>query len=620
MSKTDALGSYRTRVHLFTAFVLVVLGVLGARLVQLQLVERGRYAGVSERNAVRSERVRAPRGAIYDRGGTLMVDNEPRYTLRITPRYFDPAKTDLLAALLGVADTTVARKLHEARAWSAFRPSPAFREVPFDVFSRVQERLYELPGVTFEVAQQRRHLTPARAAHALGYVREVTGAELERHAGRGYRSGDLIGKAGLEESFEGYLRGRTGSAFKLVNIHGNEVEPYQNGREDVAPTSGYDVQVTLDSDLQALAESLFAGKRGAAVALDPKSGEILSMVSAPDFDPEVFSRSVSPETWTYLTDSPAKPLFNRATMMGLPPGSTWKPFMALVGLQEGVITPTSLYRDRGGYRLGGRVFSNHAGHAYGAINVREAIRVSSNAFFFNVMMGLDVDTFHDWATRFGFGVKAPMDLAEQSPGLIPDSAYYDRVYPRGWTTGYTINLGIGQGDMVVTPMQLARYVAAVGNGGMLYPPHLVRALIDPATGDTLRPAVPAPQRIPVEPQYFDVVRDGMRRVMEAGTGRGVQIPGIASGGKTGTAQAPGGREDHSVFILFAPYDDPQIAVAVMVENAGFGASVAGPIASLMAEQYLTGRIADTPQRRFVRQRALRAKSQPLPSGDAGGGA
>jgi penicillin-binding protein 2 len=602
------MENYRSYVRIFIGLILVVMAGLGLRLAQLQLLEYDEYAGISQGSSVRQTRVLPARGVFYDRSGEVLVANAPSFMISLTPAYFDAANVGLLAGLLGVADSTVGAKLEKARAWSAFRPSPAFRDVPEAAVARLSEQLYRLPGVQIEVDQQRAYPAIARAAHAFGYIREITGSELDTLRAAGYRAGDLIGKTGLEKQYERYLRGRPGHTFQFVSSRGTVLSPYHDGTEDFPPESGYDLYLSLNADVQALAESLFVNKRGGAVALDPQTGEILALVSKPDFDPAIFTGEVSPEQWAYLTMSEARPMFNRATMMGLPPGSTWKPFMALVGLQEGVITPTSIYYDRGGYRLGGRLFSNYAGHAYGPLNVTEALRLSSNAFFFNVMMGLDVDTFKQWATRFGFGVEVPTDLPEQSAGLIPDSAYYNRVYPKGWTAGYTINLGIGQGDMVVTPLQLARYVAAVGNGGTLVTPHLVRRLVHPATGEAVRPKLPDPEQIPIEDRYFDVVREGMRRVMEAGTGRFVQLPGIPSGGKTGTAQNPHG-EDHSIFILFAPWDDPQIAVAVMVENAGYGASAAGPIASLMAEQYLTGTIAETPQRKAVLQRALNARSK-----------
>lgn len=604
------MDDYRIRVRIFTGIIVVILSILVLRLVQLQIVDQEEYLGESRNNAIREQRVQPARGAIYDRNERLMVDNEPSYTVMITPRYFEEERVGLLAELLAVPDSLVQARLEEARRWSAFRPSRAFREVPFDVLSRLRENQYQLPGVTFEVEAERRYRTKARAAHALGYVREITERELAEQRADGYRQGDLVGKAGLEKNYERYLRGRVGSAFKLVNVRGLEVSPYRDGEEDTAPISGYDLYTGLDARVQALAESLFVNKRGAAVALDPRNGEIIAMVSAPDFDPEVFSQSIDPETWRYLTQSPEKPMFNRATMSGFPPGSTWKPFMSLMALQSRTISESTTIYCPGGYRLGGRVFSDYAGHAHGNVAVKEAIQRSCNTFYFALMMRTDVNTWARWAHRFGFGQRIPMDVREQQPGIIADSAYFNHHFPRGWTAGYSINLGIGQGNMSTTPMQLARYTAALANKGTLHPPHLVSKLVNPETGEVIYPMLPEPEEIPVEEQHFDVVREGMRLVMENGTGVASQIPGVSSAGKTGTSENPHG-EDHSIFIMFAPFDDPQIALAVAVENIGTGAQAAAPIASLMAEQYLKGEIEDTYRARLRFDRVMSRTSEPI---------
>lgn len=577
------------RIRLFIGAILVVLVVLGLRLVQLQLVDHSAYTGESQMNAVRGTTLQPARGLIFDRHGDLLVDNEPTYTILLTPRYFNGERTELLADLLAVPDSVVSARLQEARQWSAFRPSRSFREVPYEQFSRIQENLYRLPGVAYEVEQRRRYHTDARAAHALGYVREITRPELEQLRPRGYRPGDLVGKAGIENQYEELLRGELGRAFKFVNVHGMEVSAYQDGAQDLPPESGYDLHLSLDAGVQALAESLMVNKRGAVVALDPNNGDILSLVSMPDYDPGIFSRSVDSATWQALTTGIDRPLFNRATMMRMVPGSTWKPFMGLLGLQEGLITPHSTTRCGGGYRLGGRVFRDHNSTAHGPIDIKEAIQVSCNTFFYDMMMRTDVNTFASYARASGFGERTSIDIGQQTTGLIPDSSYYNRTYPRGWTPGYSIILGIGQGDMLVTPLELARFTAALANGGALHEPRLVNRMVNNDTGRARVPERAAPQQMPFDAEHFDTVREGMKMAMEHGTGRNLQIPGIPSAGKTGTAQNPHG-ENHSVFIMFAPYDDPEIAIAVMVENAGYGATVAAPIASMMAEQYLTGGI------------------------------
>ncbi len=600
---------YKLRGRVFIGVIVVAMGLLSLRLAQLQLIQTDNYTVESETNALQERRVLPARGAIYDRAGRVLVNNEPSYTITITPRNFDRANIPLLADLLEIPDSVVSARFTELRRYSAFQSGKAFRDVPEDVFSRVAENFYRLPGVGYDRDFRRRYHTEATAAHVLGYVREITDNELVRLGGEGYRQGDLIGKSGLESGYESRLRGRLGSEIKIVNVHGLEVKSWQDGAFDNAPKNGYDIHLGLDSDLQALAESLFVGKRGGAVALDVNSGDILALVSMPDYEPDVFTESMDPATWNNLVTSPEKPLYNRATMNRLAPGSTWKPFMALMALQEGKITPTEHIYCPGYHRLGGpNVFRDM--HVHGSIAMEEAIEQSCNTFFFELMMRTDVEVFSKYAHMFGFGQRVSADIGEQGAGLIPDSAYFNQRFP-GWGPGFTINLGVGQGDMGVTPLQLARYVAAVANRGMLYTPHLVTRMVHQETGETLYPKIPAPEKLPIDEAHFDVVREGMKRVMEAGTGKWIQIPGIPSGGKTGTAQASHGRKDDSVFILFAPYDNPQIAVAVQVENAGFGAVAAGPIGSLMAEQYLTGSISSSPERQSILRSVLAVQSELL---------
>ena len=601
----------RVRTRVYIALILIAMSVLGFRLVHLQLLHSSTYSGETRSIAIREKRVTPARGALIDRNGILMVDNEATYAITITPRYFDRERIPMLADLLDVADTTVVRKLEEARAWSTFRPSVVFSEVPFEVFSRLQEQSYLLPGVWWQEEQRRRYLTPARASHILGFTREIARVELDTSKVYPYRAGDLIGKTGLEKSYEYELRGVFGSELKLVNIHGLEVSDYENGDANIDPVSGYDLHLTLDSRLQAFAESLFVNKRGGLVALDPRNGEILTMVSYPDVDPGVFARSMTNEQWVNVLSGEASPMFNRATMSMMPPGSTWKPFMALFGLQEGLITPDQKIYCPGGHPIGkGLRFRCLGVHGY--IDVQTAILKSCNTFFFEVMRKADVNAFRAYANQFGFGNRIASDIGSQVAGLIPDSSYYNKTYPRGWTIGYSMNLGIGQGDMGVTAMQLARYIGTVGMNGRSATPHVVRRLVHAESGEINYPQLKAPVQIPIDQVYFDLVKKGMQDLMEVGTGLYFQIPGFSSAGKTGTAQAPGNKEDHSIFVMFAPVEDPQIAIGVIVENGGSGARQAGPIASLVAEHYLKGEVAETPGRRYLINRLINElKSQDL---------
>ena len=601
------------RVSIFVATILLSIGLLGVRLFGLQIIRRDDAQEVSRGNALRTLRVMPARGAIYDRHGVLMVRNEPSYTVTLTPRFFAEEKTPLLARHLEVEDSVVTAKLAEASRWASYRPSKSFTDVPYEQYSRIQEDLFLLPGVDKEISQKRRYPSAARASHALGYVGEITRAELDaQEAGGSYRQGDILGRTGVERAYESYLRGIPGSALRVVNVYGLEVKSYLDGKGDEAPVSGYDIHMAMDSGVQALAESLFVNKRGAAVALDANTGGIIALVSSPDFDPTLFTGGIDQVQWQAIKSHPEKPLYNRASMNRMPPGSTWKPMMALMALDSGLIDPTgpnsTVYC--GGYHpLGkGNIFKCLARH--GEQDVVRAIQNSCNTFFFEMGRRMEINTFKRYANMFGFGLRAPTDIREQTTGLIPDSVYLNNTHVY-WGQGTIMNLGIGQGDMGVTPLQLARYIAAIGNGGYLHKPRLVSYLSNPVIGDTVR-FTPEPVRIPIDTSYFSLVRHGMRLVMENGSGHLAQIPGIPSGGKTGTAEASGGMEDHSVFVMFAPYDDPRIAVAVQCENAGGGSGCAAPIASLMAERFLNGHLPDSPQVRFRMNRALNVSSEPLP--------
>ena len=581
----------------------------------MQLLNREEYTEEALGNSVEQKLVEPARGYIYDRDGTLLVDNQPTYTITITPRYFDDEQLPLLADLLGVSDSLVQAKYGEIKDYSSYKTSVLFKEVPFEAFARVQEERYRLSGIGFEIGQKRRYSGAVQASHVLGYVREITERQLDLMEQQGYRMGDVVGQAGVEKEYETILRGRPGREFVLVNVHGMEVAPFEAGDEDITAQSGYELYLTLDADVQALAESLMVNKRGGVVAMNAKTGGIIAMASAPNYDPQGFAGRMSQEFVDYVWRNPEKPLFNRATQSYQPPGSTWKPFMAAIALEEGMIEEdTDLYCG-GGYSLGGRLFKCHGG-AHGNIAVKDAIRVSCNTFFFRLMNDtfqtpegpkrMDLDMFSTWSHRFGFGTLAPIDFPDQSPGLIPDSSYFDRMFPAGWGPGYTINLGIGQGNMGTTPLQLARYTAAVGNGGTLLTPHLVERQVNVDTGEVIEPRH-RHQRIPISPEHFRIVQRGMELVVEAGTARRAQIEGVPVAGKTGTSENPQG-EDHSVFIAYAPADDPEIAVGAIFENAGYGSTVAAPVASLLIEQYLKGEIAEDRLPMIEQVRARRSEA------------
>jgi penicillin-binding protein 2 len=560
----------------------LLLFVLTLRLFWLQGVEYWRHAEGSRRTTLRALAVDPPRGTIRDRNGVVLVDTEPAFTVLVTPSDFDPAVIPELARLLGVSDSLLQARYAQARAYSPYRPSRLLRDLSTVQLARLQENLYRFPGIDLQLESRRRYPAGVRGAHLFGYVREISAEELARLR-PAYRMGDLIGHTGLERFYESELRGQRGQHFVLVNALGQTIGPYREGREDEAPRAGFDLELGLDAGLQALAESLMTGRRGAVVAIDPRNGEVLAMVSSPDFSLEALNRIVDPRLWRSLNEDPARPLFNRAIQAEQPPGSTFKPFMALVGLQEGVITPQTVVFCRGGFYFG-RFFRCHGG-AHGAVNVQRAVQVSCNTFFYWLMTRLNLQRWHEYGRQFGFGRPTGIDLPGERRGVLPDSAYFNRVYGRGrWTLGYLVSLGIGQGNLAVTPLQLAAYCAALANGGTYYTPHLVRRMRNPQSGEE-RIWYEQPRRIPVDSAYFALVREGMRLAVEAGTGGAARLPGITVAGKTGTAQNPHGK-DHAWFIGFAPYEQPRIAVAVLVENAGFGGVHAAPIARELFARYL----------------------------------
>ncbi len=599
------MEEYKIRVRIFIGVIIITLGILAIQLVRLQLIDKAESEKVALGNAIKPERVLPRRGLFYDRKGTMMVANEPAYTITLTPRYFDESKIGLLARLLEVPDSVVTARLAEARRWSSYRSSPSFRNVSLEIYSRVQENAYRLPGVGEEIDQKRRYLSQARAAHALGYLREVKPKDLQ--ADRTYRPGDLIGEVGLERHYESYLRGKPGVAYKLVDVHGVEIDSYMNEGEDKSPEGGFDLHLTLDSDVQALAEALFVNKRGAAVALDPNTGAILALVSKPDYNPAIFSGFMDPATWDTLGSSRDAPLWDRARQNKYEPGSTWKPFVALMALEEGIIKEDTKIYCGGGLRVGSRYFKCHE-VPHDSVTVKAALENSCNTFFYSIMMESDEEAFEKWWRLFGFDKEAPRDSTSQTP----DRAHQKKVWSDDLR--HIVELGIGQGRIQATPLQLAQYVAALANGGVLHQPYLVDSLRQSETRQIIRETPGRPDQIPINPAYLDTVRAGMRLVMEKGTGQFEQIPAITSGGKTGTVQVGGDRKDHSAFIMFAPFENPKIAIVVFVENGGDGALQAAPIASLMAEQYLNGRIIYPYRQRRIRELiedSLLYSSQPL---------
>jgi penicillin-binding protein 2 len=510
-----------------------------------------------------------------------MVDNIPAYTLRITPAEYDPKLNQLLDKILGVDSGYVSSILLKNKIYSRYLPIRIKRGIDFKVVSWLEENSEYLPGVDYVVEMQRGYPLGIMASHAFGYTKEVLPEQLEKEKDY-YKPGDYVGHTGIEKQYEKELRGVKGFDYVLVNSHRREIGKYKNGEQDVKSIKGKDLVLSFDADVQKVGEEEMKGKRGAIVAIEPKTGEILALVSAPDYNLEQFSYVTSREYLQQLYNDDEKPLFNRATMSLKPPGSTFKLFEAATALDLGLITPSTTIYCGGGFTFG-RFFKCHGVH--GSLNVIHAIEKSCNTFFYNLIYKIGLEKWKEYALKFGFSKKTGIDIGEESAGFIPDENYYRKMYGEKWPRSIMASLGIGQGEVGVTPIQLAQYVALIANDGNSVQPHVVKGYLDDNTKQIIPFKFPE-IKTGLKKEVFDIVKEGMFLVVNgAGTATQIRMNDIKIAGKTGTAQNPHGK-DHALFVCYAPADNPKIAIAVVVENVGFGATYAAPIAKKLIETYL----------------------------------
>jgi penicillin-binding protein 2 len=584
------------------AMIAVLFGAgfiaLFAGTTRLQIVKHDYYRQLAEQNRVRLEFVRAPRGRIFDRKGRLLADNAPAFSIVYRPPDFGTPAADTLPAaqievlhrVLGLAPdelNAVVRRAVRSGVTTPFR-----QDVDRTIVSQIEESRSLLEHVDVVVAPRRSYPLGLGAAHVLGYAGEINEVEMEKRKDEGYRLGDLIGRAGLERSYEKELRGEDGHQYVVVNALGRRVGTLEDV-PPVAPRPGRDLRLALDLDVQmALEEAMAHVARGAAVAIDPRTGGILAMVSRPTFDPNEFARGLSRARWQEFMSDKSYPLLNRAIQGAYPPGSTYKVVTSLAGLEEGVIDPsTRMPRScGGGYLYGGRFFRcwNHSGH--GVTTLTSALAQSCDVYYYQLGLKLGVDRLATWAKKIGLGEQTGIDLPQERSGLVPTSAYFDKWRGDGkWTDGVTLNLAIGQGENLYTPLQIAGIAVAVASRGRLPRPHVVQDVLDPMTGA----ATPVPQTprnaLHLPEETWDALSAAMEQVVAGGTGGAARVPGVRIGGKTGTAQNSQG-QDHALFICYAPVERPEIAIAVVVENGGHGGSTAAPIAQKALEADLAPEI------------------------------
>lgn len=586
------------RIVLSAIYIAVALLYI-ARLFYIQVIDDS-YKLDAENNSRRYEVRHPARGLIYDRNGKLIVANEVAYDLMVVTGQIKNLDTLKLLSIIDVPKETFVTELKKAKK-SSFRPYPIVKQISAETYAKLQEQLFNFQGFYVQTRTVRNYPYHCGAL-VLGYISEVNKKEID--ANPYYEQGDYIGKIGIEKRYEPYLRGVKGGKYYQVDVKGRVKGSFEDGKYDKPVTLGKNITTTLDIELQKYGEELMRNKKGSIVALDPKTGEILALVSAPTFDPNIMVGRLVNENYKKLESDPLKPLYNRPIQGDrYPPGSTFKTLNALIGLQEGIITPNTMYGCQAGYYSGGLHVGCH--NHYSPINLIESIKMSCNAYYCNVFRAiLDApkyksvrEGFLTWQSHiksFGLGDKLGIDLPSERPGIVPRAEYYDKVYGKNrWKSLTLISLSIGQGEITMTPLQMANVAATIANKGYYYTPHVVKEIDDTVFDKSFIKK----HQTKIAEKYYDIVQEGMYQVVQGEPYSGatawfVALKDISICGKTGTAQNPHG-DDHSIFMAFAPREDPKIAISVYVENAGFGATWAAPIASLMIEKYLKGTITNT---------------------------
>ena len=574
-------------------FIVAIVLIYIVRLVQLQVLDNT-YKANADSNAFMEKVIYPSRGLIYDRNDSLVVYNTPEYDLVMIPKDVVPFDTIDFCNTLKISRNEFDRRWEEMRKgrnYSAFTQQVFMNHLTPEDYGRLQEKLYRFPG--FYIVQRiLRQYNYHVAANVLGDIREVNARDIEND--NYYRPGDYTGDLRIEKSYEKWLRGVTGKEILIRDATGKIKGRYNDGADDVAPVAGNNLKLSIDIGLQAYGEMLMQGKVGAIVCIEPKTGEILALVSSPTYDPALLMGKERGKNYGELVNNRLKPLYDRSIMAAYPPGSTFKPTQGLIFLQEGIITTSTAYPCRRGYVNAGLRVGCH-GHP-SPLSLKPALQTSCNAYFcwgFKHMMdnrkkyGSTGKAFEVWKNHMvsmGYGYKLDIDMPGESRGFIPNTAFYDKFHKKGkWTGQSIISDAIGQGEILATPLQIANLSATIANRGYYITPHVVKNI----EGVGVLKKSLQRHDTDIDKNYYNYIVEGMRMAVLGGTCTGANIPGLDVCGKTGTAQNPHGR-DHSIFMGFAPMNDPQIAVCVYVENAGFGATFGVPIGALMIQRYLRG--------------------------------
>lgn len=599
------MNQYLNRKYLIIGIFIIISVIYIIRLFALQVVDES-YKLSANNNVLRYITRYPARGLIYDRNGKLLVFNQAAYDIMIVPNQMKAFDTVQLCSLLNISQDQVLEKIRKAKRYSRYKPSIFLEQVSKETYATFQELQHRYSGF-FVQTRTLREYPFKNAAHVLGYIGEVS--EKITKDDQYYKSGDYIGINGVEKSYEEVLRGEKGVEILMVDVHNREKGKYKEGKYDTQAKHGGNITLSLDIELQAYAEQLMQGKIGSVVAIEPSTGEILCLVSAPGYSPDLMVGRVRSENYQKMQEDTLIPLFNRAIMARVPPGSTFKPVNALIGLQEGIVRTTTTYSCFMGYHIGRFSMGCHS-HANN-LDLIESIQQSCNSYYAhlyrdmldNPKYGKLSSAFDRWRTltsSFGFGKPLGVDFPNEVGGYVPTLSFYERIHGKGAVKSLNlVSLSIGQGELLMTPLQLANEAALIANRGYYYSPHVIKNL----PGEFIEKTMPfkVKRYADIDTALFSPVVEGMWRAANTpgGTAYWYGKPGLDICGKTGTAENPHG-EDHSLFIAFAPKDNPKIAVAVYVQNGGFGATWAAPIASLTIEKYLQ----DTVSRTWIEERMI----------------
>jgi len=612
------MNSLFERKYIIQGIFIAVAAIIAARLFYLQLIDKS-YLLSANNNVLRKMVIYPARGVILDRNGQVLVQNEPVYDLLVTPREVQDLDTVLLCELVGIDKEGFERRMAAARSYSPYKASQFEKQIPATAYAKLQEHLYKFRGFYVQNRTVRSY-PDSIAAQFLGYIQEVNDRDIERSKGF-YRPGDYIGASGVESAYEELLRGQRGVKNVMVDAFNRPQGVFAEGKYDTVAVAGDGLVSSLDRELQILAEKLMRNKIGSVVAIEPATGEILTFVSSPSYDPNMMVGRERGNNYMKLLHDPYKPMFIRPIQAQYPPGSVFKVVSALTAQQAGMIEVNTVFNCPGGYRYGGGRAIMRCTHVDGSIPLITAIQRSCNTYFgYTYARMIDqrgmpsVQAYNLWreaVMKFGIGHPLGIDLPGEKSGLLPTDEFYTKRYGNTrWGSGFNISLSIGQGEMGITPLQMANIMAIVANRGFYYRPHLIKGI---GEQQITKPEFTEKISAGVDAKYYEPVIEGLSRAVNVpgGTGYAVRIADIEMCGKTGTAQNPHGA-DHAVFFAFAPRENPKIAIAVVVENAGYGGTWAGPIASMLVEKYLKDTITLP---KYIQDRIYNADLLPKPKAE-----